>query len=86
MIKSNEAKKIADMLLKAGFTDTEDNTYSNLYCSVCLDYHKEGETAIVNSYGSIMEQLPTNYFALVGWLVCRGMISLSFVEYIHPNR
>lgn len=82
----DEFRKITEMLLKAGFTYTEDNTYSNNYCSVCLDYNKEGETVITNSFGSIMERLPTNCFALIGWLVCRGMISLSFVEHIHQSR
>ena len=75
-------KQIIDLLKKAGFKKTERCSYSNLYCCVCLDYQKKGETVIVNNYGGIMEQLPTNYFAILGWLLVRGMVSLTFVEKI----
>lgn len=76
-------KKIVELLKKAGFKRTEKNCYDNLYCCICLDYQKDGETIIVNNYGGIMDQIPTNYFAIVGWLVCRGMLSLGLVEKIY---
>lgn len=76
-------KKIVELLKTADFKRTEKNAYANLYCCVCLDYQKDGETIIVNNHGGIMEQLPTNYYAIIGWLVCRGMVSLSLVEKIY---
>ena len=76
-------KNIIELLKSAGFKRTEKKSYANLYCLICLDYQKEGETVIINNYGGIMEQLPTNYYAIVGWLVCRGMITLRLVEKIY---
>ncbi len=73
-------KQIIDLLLKGGFVDTGDNSYSNLYCSVCLDYQHGGETVIVNNQGGIMEQLPTNYYAILGWLLHRRMIAITILD------
>lgn len=73
-------KQIIDLLKEAAFEETEDNSYSNLYCCVCLDYQNEGETVIVNNYGGIMEQLPTNYYAILGWLLKSRMGSVKLLD------
>ena len=77
---SNPNKKIINLLKEAGFEETEDNCYSNLYCSVCLDYQKECETVIVNNHSGIMEQLPTNYYAILGWLLKSRMGSIKLLD------
>lgn len=79
---SNPNKKIINLLKESGFekTDEDDESYSNLYCCVCLDYQKEGETVIVNNHGGIMEQLPTNYYAILGWLLKSRMASIKILE------
>lgn len=74
-------KKIIDLLMEAGFQNTdEEGQYANLYCCVCLDYQKEGETVIVNNHGGIMEQLPTNYYAILGWLLKSRMGSIKLLD------
>jgi hypothetical protein len=77
---SNPHKKIINILKESGFEETEDNSYSNLYCCVCLDYQQEGETVIVNNHGGIMEQLPTNYYAILGWLLKSRMGSVKLLD------
>lgn len=75
-------KQIIDLLYKAGFQQTEEYKpyYANLYCSIHLDYQKAGETVIVNSHGGIMEQLPTNYYAILGWLLKSRMGSIKLLD------
>ena len=82
ILHSEKYKKIIDLLRKAGFDQTEEMSrdYANLYCCVCLDYQKEGETIIVNNSGGIMEQLPTNYYALLGWLLKSRMGSIKLLD------
>lgn len=78
---SNPNKQIISLLKEAGFEITGDlDSYANLYCCVCLDYQKEGETVIVNSSGGIMEQLPTNYYAILGWLLKSRMGSIKLLD------
>jgi hypothetical protein len=77
---SNPNKQIITILKESGFEETEDDSYSNQYCCVCLDYQKEGETVIVNNYGGIMEQLPTNYYAILGWLLKSRMGSIKLLD------
>jgi hypothetical protein len=79
---SNPNKQIINLLKEAGFTktDDEDENYANLYCCICLDYQKEGETVIVNNSGGIMEQLPTNYYAILGWLLKSRMGSIKLLD------
>lgn len=77
---SNPNKRIINLLKEAGFEETEDNSFSNLYCSVCLDYQKEGDTVIVNNHGGIMAQLPTNYYAILGWLLKSRMGSIKLLD------
>lgn len=79
---SNPNKKIITTLKESGFekTDEADESYANLYCCVCLDYQKEGETVIVNNHGGIMEQLPTNYYAILGWLLKSRMGSIKLLD------
>lgn len=79
---SNPNKKIVSLLREAGFESAGDlDTYANLYCSVNLDYQKEGETIIVNNHGGIIEQLPTNYFAILGWLLKSRMGSIRLLDH-----
>lgn len=80
--KSNEYKKMITLLQKAGFDKTEESSrdYANQYCVVSLDYQKEGETVIVNNSGGIMEQLPTNYYAILGWLLKSRMGSIKLLD------
>lgn len=82
---SDKNKHIISLLKEAGFESTEenanDNDYANLYCCVCLDYQKEGETVIVNNHGGIMEQLPTNYYAILGWLLKSRMGSIKLLDH-----
>ena len=80
MAITSDIKIIVQFLKKAGFKRTEKNAYSNLYCCICLDYQKTGETVIVNNHGGIMEELPTNYYAILGWLLSRHMISVSILN------
>lgn len=78
---SDPNKKIIKILKESGFEATgDDGVYANQYCSVNLDYQKEGETVIVNNYGAIMEQLPTNYYAILGWLLKRRMGSIKLLD------
>lgn len=78
---SSPNEKIVSLLKEAGFEVTDDGDYANLYCCVCLDYQKEGETVIVNNYGGIMEQLPTNYYAILGWLLKSRMASIKILDH-----
>jgi hypothetical protein len=82
ILRSDKYKKITDLLRKAGFEQAEEagRDYANDYCCVCLDYQKEGETIIVNNSGGIMEQLPTNYYALLGWLLKSRMGSIKLLD------
>ena len=75
-------KRIISLLRKAGFEQTEEVAlrFANMYCLVCLDYQKKDETVIVNNYGGIMEQLPTNYYAILGWLLEKHMVSISILD------
>jgi len=77
---SNPNKQVIKLLKVSGFEETEDDSYSNQYCCVCLDYCKEGETVIINSNGGIMEQLPTNYYAILGWLLKSRMGSIKLLD------
>ena len=78
---SNPNKQIINLLKEAGFESTdEDGSYANLYCCVNLDYQKDGETVIVNNHGGIMEQLPTNYYAILGWLLKSRMGSIKLLD------
>lgn len=79
---SSPNKQIINLLKAAGFkkTDEEDESYANLYCRVCLDHQKEGETVIVNNHGGIIEHLPTNYYAILGWLLKSRMGSIKLLD------
>lgn len=78
---SNPNKRIINLLKEAGFESSGDlDSYANPYCCVCLDYQKEGETIIVNNQGGIMEQLPTNYYAILGWLLKSRMGSIKLLD------
>lgn len=79
---SNPNKQIINLLKEAGFTktDEEDESYENQYCCVCLDYQNEGESVIVNNNGGIIEQLPTNYYAVLGWLLKSRMGSIKLLD------
>lgn len=77
----NPNKQIIGLLIEAYFEETEKDCYANEYCSVCLDYNKVGETVIVNNHGGIMEQLPTNYYAILGWLLKSRMGSIKLLDH-----
>jgi hypothetical protein len=79
---NNPKNQLINLLKEAGFEkiDEEDEVYANLYCCVCVDYQKEGETVIVNNIGGIMEQLPTNYYAILGWLLKSRMGSIKLLD------
>lgn len=70
--------KIYQLLEKAGFTKQEDNDFVNDWCVISIDYHKKGETIIVNNEGATIEELPTNYHAFLGWLFEKRLITLNF--------
>lgn len=78
---NNPNKQIINLLKEAGFEETEEDSYANLYCCICLDYQKKGETVIVNNSGGIMEQLPTNYYAILGWLLRSRMASIKILDH-----
>ena len=80
--KGKEYKKMINLLQKAGFEQTEEASrdYANEWCVVSLDYQKEGETIIVNNNGGIMDQLPTNYYAILGWLLKSRMGSIKLLD------
>lgn len=67
-------KSVVSLLKNNGFKRVEKNAYDNTYCCICLDYMIEGETVIVNNQGDIIQELPTNYFAIYGWLVIKKYI------------
>lgn len=83
LLISGRYKQIVDLLYHAGFQQTEEHKayYANLYCSIHLDYQKEGETVIVNNHGGIMEQLPTNYYAILGWLLKSRMGPIKLLDH-----
>jgi len=80
--KSDRNKKIIELLRKAGFEQLEEASrdYVNDFCVVSLDYQRQGDTIIVNNYGGIMEQLPTNYYAILGWLLKSRMGSIKLLD------
>jgi len=79
---NNPNKQIIDLLTEAGFESTgEDGAYANQYCCINLDYQKEGYTVVVNNYGGIMEDLPTNVYAILGWLLKSRMGSIKLLDF-----
>lgn len=80
--QSEVRQKIIKLLKSASFEQTEEvsRDYVNDYCCICLDYQKTGETVIVNNHGGIMEQLPTNYYAILGWLLKSRMGSIKLLD------
>ena len=82
ILNSEKYKKIVHLLLTSGFEQVEEfsRDYANQYCVVSLDHQKEDETVIVNNYGGIIEQLPTNYYAILGWLLKSRMGSIKLLD------
>ena len=72
--ESFEIKKMQELLVRAGFQLVEDD-YTNDYCCVCIGYQKITETRIINNEGDILIDLPTNYYALLVWLLEKRMAS-----------
>lgn len=70
-----QVEKIKELLVKAGFKLVEED-YANDYCCVCIDYNEDDKTIIVNNEGDIMIELPTNYYAVLGWLLEKRMASV----------
>lgn len=79
---SKQNNQIINLLKESGFTktDEDDESYANIYCCVCIDYQKKGETVIVNNSGGVMEQLPTNYYAILGWLLKSRMGTIKLLD------
>lgn len=82
ILQSDKYKDIINLLLTSGFEQMEETSrdFANQYCCVCLDYQKKDETVIVNNSGGIMEQLPTNYYAILGWLLKSRMGSIKLLD------
>lgn len=74
--------EIRELLIKAGFSKepSEPGMYYNDYVSVNIDYQKKGEIIIVNAIGNIVGQLPTNYYAILGWLLKKRLVSFMFLD------
>jgi len=73
--------EIRDLLINAGFTQSDDpNDYYNDYICICLQYEDSTETRIVNNNGDTLVCLPTNYWALLGWLLKKRFISFIFID------
>lgn len=80
---SNNAtpNEIHDLLTRAGFSKSDDpNNYYNDYICICLQYDGSSETRIVNNDGYLLICLPTNYYALLGWLLKKRFISFMFID------
>ena len=74
-------EEIRDLLTQAGFTQSDDPTdYYNDYICVCLQYEGAAYTRIVNNNGDILIDLPTNLYALIGWLLLKRFISFQFID------
>ena len=74
----------ADLLLKAGFTKepSEPGMFYNDYVCFNINYQKVGETVINDGEGDIVETLPTNTYAFLGFLIKKRFVSFQFVDQI----
>ncbi len=82
-VTDNIQAEIRDLLTNAGFTQSDDpNDYYNDYICICLQYEGAEYTRMVNNYGDILVDLPTNYYALLGWLLMKRFISFGFIDSI----
>ncbi len=79
-------KKIgpADLLLKAGFSGepSEPGMFYNDYVCFNINYQKEYVTVVTDSDGNIVEELPTNSYAFLGFLLKKRFVSFQFVDNI----
>lgn len=77
---------IKDLLTNAGFSKSDDeNDYYNDYICVCLRYDGKHATRIVNNNGAILIDLPTNYYAILGWLLLKRFVSFGFIDSLNHN-
>jgi len=74
----------ADLLLKAGFSseESEPGMFYNDYVCFSINYQSEGVTVVTNNDGDIIEQLPTNSYAFLGYLIKKRFVSFQFVDNI----
>jgi hypothetical protein len=74
----------ADLLIKAGFTSEPSEPGMFYRGDVCfnINYDRAGETVINSSSGAIIERLPTNTYAFLGWLIKFRLVDFMFAEKI----
>jgi hypothetical protein len=74
----------ADLLLKAGFSkeESEPGMFYNNYICFNINYQREGITMVTDNDGDIIEQLPTNSYAFLGFLIKKRFVSFQFVDSI----
>jgi hypothetical protein len=72
----------ADLLLKAGFSSEESvpGMFYNDYVCFNINYQREGITDVTNNDGDIVECLPTNSYAFLGFLIKKRFVSFQFVD------
>jgi hypothetical protein len=74
----------AELLLKAGFSSEESDPgmLYNDYVCFNINYQRAGVTDVTDSDGNIVEQLPTNSYAFLGFLIKKRFVSFQFVDSI----
>jgi hypothetical protein len=74
----------ADLLLKAGFSSepSEPGMFYNDYVCFNINYDKRGVTMVNDNEGNIVENLPTNSYAFLGFLIKKRFISFQFIDQI----
>jgi hypothetical protein len=81
---SKEKFSPADLLLKAGFSGepSEPGMFYNDYVCFNINYQRAGVTDVTDNDGNIVEQLPTNSYAFLGFLIKKRFVSFQFVDNI----
>jgi hypothetical protein len=71
-----------DLLLKAGFSSesSEPGMFYNDYVCFNINYQKTGVTDVTDNEGNIVEHLPTNSYAFLGFLIKKRFVSFQFVD------
>ena len=72
----------ADLLLKAGFTGepSEPGMFYNDYVCFNINYQNATHTVVTDNNGDIVETLPTNSYAFLGFLLKKRFVSFQFVD------
>jgi hypothetical protein len=74
----------AELLLKAGFSNepSEPGMFYNDHVCFNINYDKPGVTLVNDNEGNIVENLTTNSYAFLGFLIKKRFVSFQFVDNI----